>query len=98
MGSAINAAPRHAIRGTISPRVRLNVASFGDINIFQLGVALQGRHAEIAAEAALLEAAEGRLRVDARVRVDAQHSAFNRARHANRAAEIIRPKRPAQAV
>ena len=65
---------------------------FGDVHILQLGVSLHGGHAEVPAEAALFEAPERRLDVDAAMRIDAQHAAFDRPRDAERAAQIVGPE------
>ena len=44
---------------------------FSHIHVFEFGVTVHGRHAEVAADATLLEAAKGGLDVDAAVGVDA---------------------------
>src|SRR5439155_13869473 len=72
--------------------------SLRHINILQLRITLHRRHAEVAADPALLEAAERRLGMHAGMRVDAQHAALDPARHAQGAAQVVRPERPAQAV
>src|SRR6185369_7579350 len=59
----------------------------------RLRVVLEGGHSELAPEAALLDAAEGRLEEDAAATVDRKNSRFDRARHAHRAPEVPRVER-----
>ena len=76
------------------PASRLHAS---DVDVLQFRVAFHRRHAEVAAEAALLEAAEGRFDVDAAVGVDAQHAALDRpaTRSARRRLLVqIEPLRP----
>src|SRR5687768_17044993 len=69
-----------------------------DVHVFQLRVPLHRRHPQVAAEAGLLEAAEGGFDVDGGVGVDAEHAGFNPPRDAQRSADVARPQRAAQPV
>src|SRR5687767_5051311 len=66
-------------------------ASFRHVHVLQLRVAFHRRHAEVPADAALLEAAEGGLDVDAAVGVDAQDAALDAPRDAQRPLEVVGP-------
>src|SRR5260221_4664042 len=70
----------------------------GDVDALDFRIALQRVHAELPAEARLLEAAERRRDAHGRVRVDAQHAALERARHAERASTVARPDRAGETI
>src|SRR6185369_17207694 len=76
---------------------RLRASAFGNVNILQLRVPFHGRHAEVAADPALFEAAEWRLDMDAAMGIDAQHAAFDPAGEAQSAVQVVGPDRTAQA-
>src|SRR5262249_55610054 len=65
---------------------------------FDLRVALEGLHAELAAEAGLLEAAERRRGPDRAVRVDRQDAGLDSAGDADGAGAVPRPDRAGGAV
>src|SRR5258708_4501637 len=73
-------------------------SSLRHINILQLRVSLHRRHPEVAADPALLEAAEGRFDVHTGMAVDAQDTALDLAGHAQGPAQVVGPNRAAQAV
>src|SRR5205085_5738836 len=67
-------------------------------DVLDLAVAGEAVHAEFAAEATALEAAERRRRTHGRVRVDREHAGLDRPRHAQRTAAVLRPDRAREAV
>src|SRR6266496_4240858 len=72
--------------------------SLRHVNILQLRIPLHRRHAEVTAQAALFEAAEGSFDVDAGVAVDAEDAALDLARNTQGSAQVVGPNRAAQAV
>src|SRR5262249_4385549 len=84
----------HASRFTL----HISPLSFSHVNILQLSVTFHCRHAEIAAEAALFEAAEGRFDVEGGVAVESQAAAPDGAGPARGAAQAFLPNRTAQAI
>src|SRR6185312_13219380 len=52
-----------------------------DVEVLQLGVAVERVHPELAAEPGLLEPAEGRRDPDGRIRVDGEDAGLERPRH-----------------
>src|ERR1700690_465513 len=69
-----------------------------DEDVLDLRVALQRVHAELAAEARLLEAAERRRDAYRAVRVDREHTGLERARHPQGPRAVARPDRAGKAV
>ena len=69
-----------------------------DEDVLRLGVELERRHPELAPDAGHLVAAERRLGVDRRVRVDADDAGLERLRGAQRLADVTAPDRAGQAV
>src|SRR5688572_1344432 len=69
-----------------------------DINVLQFSVSLHRREAQVAAETALLESAEGGFDMDAGVGVDADHAALDSPGNPQRAIDVAGPERCAQAV
>src|ERR1700742_2624246 len=68
------------------------------IDVLQLGVVLERVGAELAADARLLEAAEGRAHPHRAVRVDRDHAGLDRPRDAQRAPPVAGPDRAGKAV
>src|SRR6185503_1305873 len=73
-------------------------ASLRHVNVLQLRIPFHRRHSKVAAETALFEAAKRGFDMDAGVAVDAEDAALDLARHTQRAAQVVRPNRAAQAV
>src|SRR3954471_5031105 len=66
-------------RGARSPATALRWSVFfGEEDVLDLGVGVEGAHAELAAEAGLLVAAEGRLESDRAVGVDRERAGAER--------------------
>src|SRR5437764_8160172 len=70
----------------------------GHVNVLQFGISLHRGHAEVAADAAAFETAEGRLDVDAGMGIDAENAALDAPRDPKSPLQIARPERSAQAV
>src|SRR3989442_11369383 len=94
--------PRAVVRSRAGVTVRaMSSPSWSfetDEDIFDFGVQLECVHAQLAADATALVAAERRLLVDAPAAVDAQDSGAHAACHPQRAADVAGPDRAGKAV
>src|SRR6188472_4277183 len=80
-------------QASVPGRLRL-----GEVDVLLLRVEVDRMHAHLAADAAALEPAEGRLREYAAGRVDADHAGPDALRDPDRPPEVACPDRAGQAV
>src|SRR5436190_7061325 len=73
-------------------------ALVGDVDVFQFGVTFHGGHAQVASDAALLEAAERGFDMHAGMRIDTENAAFDIAGHAEGAFQVAGPDGTAQSI
>ena len=69
-----------------------------DVDVLDLGVALERVHPELPAEPGLLEPAEGRRDPDGRIRVDGEDARVHRSGDPHRPTDVAGPDRPRQPV
>src|SRR5258706_10619134 len=77
---------------------RVSSSFLAEENAFCLGVVLEGRHAELAPEAALFHATERSFEEHAPATVDGKDSRLDGARDAQRPPEVAREERAGEAV
>src|SRR6266513_3634134 len=88
-----------AARSAVTVRSLLRVSFVGcDEDVLGLGERVQSVRPQLAAQPGLLEAAERGPVADGGMGVDRQVAGLDRARHPQRAAQVLRPDRPGQSV
>src|SRR5215210_422171 len=86
--------PAPVITTTLPSRRPTELTVRGDVDVLDLGVALERVHPELAAEPRLLEPAERRRHANGCIRVDGEDAGFDRPRHPHGPSDVPGPDRP----